>query len=75
MTIGQLIKKHCEDNQITQREFADKVGMTHVAISRLVQYNDKLPSIPYIKNIAKALGLTYMGLIIEHYATWEEDGR
>ncbi len=74
MTIGQLIKKYCEDNQITQREFADKVNMTPVAISRLVQYNDKLPSIPYIKNIAKALGLTYMGLIIEHYATWE-DGR
>lgn len=72
MTIGEHIKKYCDDNCITRWEFANKVNMTNVGLSRVITENG-LPNIPYIKNIAKALGITYMELIIDHYKTFEDE--
>lgn len=72
MTIGQLVKKHCEENKISHFEFADMVYMTPCMVSRLVR-NEWFPAIPYIKNIAKVLGMSYMELITEHYSTFDND--
>jgi transcriptional regulator with XRE-family HTH domain len=72
MTIGEHIRKYCDDNYITRWEFANKVNMTNVGLSRIITEN-RLPNIPYIKNIAKALGITYMELIIDHYKTFEDE--
>ena len=72
MTIGQLVKKHCDDNKITRWEFAEKVGMSDFAVGKLIREN-KLPAIPYIKNIATALDMSFMDLIHEHYSTLENE--
>jgi transcriptional regulator with XRE-family HTH domain len=72
MTIGQLVKRHCEENKISHFEFADMVNMTPCSVSRLVR-NEWFPAIPYIKNIAKVLGMSYMELITEHFSTFDND--
>ena len=72
MTIGQLVKRYCEENKISHFEFADMVYMTPRSVSRLVM-NEWFPAIPYIKNIAKVLGMSYMELITDHFSTFDND--
>lgn len=71
MTIGELIKDYCNKNKISQYEFSEMVGMSSVSVSKIVREN-RLPAIPYLKNIAKVLDMTFMELIHEHYSTMEK---
>lgn len=73
MTIGQMVQNYCDRERITYSEFGELVGMTTHAVSKLMWEPNKLPNIPLIKNIAKVLGMTYMGMIHEHFSTWEGD--
>lgn len=71
MLIGELIKDYCNKNKISHYEFSEMVGMSNVSISRIVREN-LIPGTPYLKNIAKVLGMSFMDLIHEHYSTVEK---
>ena len=56
-TLGGRIAELFEKNGLTQRELAEKVGVTEVSMSRYIS-NDRTPKGPVIANIATALHTT-----------------
>jgi len=52
--LGTKITSLLQINGLTQRELADKVGVTEVSMSRYIK-GDRIPKGPTIRNIAKAL--------------------
>ena len=56
-TLGGRIAELLEKNCLTQRELAEKVGVTEVSMSRYIS-NDRTPKGPVIANIATALHTT-----------------
>lgn len=56
-TLGGRIAELLEKNDLTQRELAEKVGVTEVSMSRYIS-NDRTPKGPVIANIATALHTT-----------------
>lgn len=56
-TVAEKISDYCEYRGISQREFAEEVGMTEVAVSRLIK-DGRLPSPMYLRNICSVLGET-----------------
>ena len=56
-TLGGRIAELLEKNGLTQREMAEKVGVTEVSMSRYIS-NDRTPKGPVIANIATALHTT-----------------
>lgn len=64
MTIGEFIKAYREKNELSQRQFADKSGVSNGYISMLEKNeNPKTgqplsPSMPVLKKIASAMGMT-----------------
>ena len=52
----EKVQKWLDENDMSQREFADKVGMTEVAMSRFLR-GERVPNAPYIANIAESMGL------------------
>lgn len=56
-TIGDRIAELLEKNSMTQRELAERVGVTEVSMSRYIS-NDRTPKGPVIANIATALHTT-----------------
>ena len=56
-TLGGRIPELLEKNGLTQRELAEKVGVTEVSMSRYIS-NDRTPKGPVIANIATALHTT-----------------
>lgn len=57
MTIGERISKELHDKGMTQRELAEKVGISEVSISRYVN-EGRQPMPMALGQIAKALGVT-----------------
>ena len=64
MTLGEVIKKYREDNDISQREFARMTGLSNSYISQLEMYmNSKngqpiKPQLETYKAVADAMGIT-----------------
>lgn len=64
MTLGEFIKAYREKNDLSQRQFADKSGVSNGYISMLEKNeNPKTgqplsPSMPVLKKIAAAMGMT-----------------
>ena len=64
MTLGEFIKAYREKNDLSQRQFADKSGVSNGYISMLEKNeNPKTgqplsPSMPVLKKIASAMGMT-----------------
>ena len=56
-TLGGRIAELLEKYGLTQRELAEKVGITEVSMSRYIS-NDRTPKGPVIANIATALHTT-----------------
>lgn len=56
-TLGERISDLLQKNGLTQRELADKVGVTEVSMSRYIK-GDRVPKGPIIANIAVALHTT-----------------
>lgn len=64
MTLGEFIKTYREKNDLSQRQFAEKSGVSNGYISMLEKNeNPKTgqplsPSMPVLKKIASAMGMT-----------------
>ncbi len=64
MTLGEVIKKYREDNDISQREFARMTGLSNSYISQLeMNMNSKngqpiKPQLETYKAVADAMGIT-----------------
>ena len=64
MTLGEVIKKYREENDISQREFARKTGLSNSYISQLeMNMNSKngqpiKPQLETYKAVADAMGIT-----------------
>ena len=64
MTLGEFIKSYRDKNDLSQRQFADKSGVSNGYISMLEKNeNPKTgqplsPSMPVLKKIAAAMGMT-----------------
>lgn len=52
----EKVQKWLDENGITQRELADRVGMTEVSMSRFLR-SKRLPHAPYMANIASVMGI------------------
>lgn len=69
MTIGELIKKYREDNDISQRRFAEISGLTNGYISMLESGVNPstgepiAPSVKSLKSIADAMGISFDKLL------------
>ena len=50
--IGQFIKKIRQDNKLTQKELADKLGVTYQAVSKW-ENGKNVPDISIIKEMSK----------------------
>ena len=50
--IGQFIKKIREENKLTQKELADKLGVTYQAVSKW-ENGKNVPDISIIKEMSK----------------------
>ena len=55
--LGDRISKYLAERKMTQRQFAQKIGMTEVSVSRYVN-NDRLPNANVVVRMAKALGIS-----------------
>lgn len=55
--LGERISELLSKNGLSQRELADKVGVTEVSMSRYIK-GDRVPKGPIIANIALALHTT-----------------
>lgn len=73
MTIGERISKELHDKGMTQRELAEKVGISEVSISRYVS-EGRQPRATALGQIAKVLGVTTDYLIGIDEANEEEKG-
>lgn len=62
----EKVQKWLDENGITQRELADQVGMTEVAMSRFLR-GERLPHAPYMANIASVMGIDLFELIKNDY--------
>lgn len=57
LVLSERIKEQLEKQNMTQRELADKTGMTEVSISRYVS-GQRMPNGVHIVKIAKALNVS-----------------
>lgn len=57
MTIGQNIKKLCEENNIKPCELAESIGITHATLSRYIS-GDREPKLQNICMIADYFGVS-----------------
>lgn len=60
--LGRRISEMLEKKGITQREFAEMVGVTKVAMARYIK-GDRVPTAPVVENIARALDTTAYYLV------------
>lgn len=60
--LGRRISEMLEKKGITQREFAEMVGVTEVAMARYIK-GDRVPTAPVVENIARALDTTAYYLV------------
>lgn len=64
MTLGELIRSYREQNRLSQRQFADKSGVSNGYISMLEKNENPrtgqplTPSMPLLKRVAAAMGMT-----------------
>lgn len=64
MTLGEFIKAYREKNNLSQRQFADRSGVSNGYISMLEKNENPktgqplTPSMPVLKKIASALGMS-----------------
>ena len=71
MTIGEIIKEYREQNKLSQRQFAQKSGVSNGYISMLEEgRNPKtnepiVPALATYAKIAKALGITVNDLFVK----------
>lgn len=65
MTLGEIIKKYRESREISMQEFADKANLSKGYISMLENNKNPstglpiTPSLPTLKSIANAMGITF----------------
>jgi len=64
VTIGQLIKEARKKKQMTQKQLAEKLGISYVNISQL-ENNQRTPKYETLKYIAAALGVNWIDLVPE----------
>ena len=62
----EKVQKWLDENNLSQREFADQVGMTEVAMSRFLR-GERLPHAPYMANIASVMKCDLWDLIKDDY--------
>lgn len=55
--LGDRIAKYLADRNLSQRQFAARIGMTEVSVSRYVN-NERLPNAGVVVMMAKALNIT-----------------
>lgn len=64
MTIGEIIKEYRKKNNLSQREFANRCGLSNGSISLMEKgINPKtnepiIPSLPTLNTLAKGMGMT-----------------
>ena len=56
-TFGERVANLLQEQNITQREFADKCNITEVSMSRYIRGN-RIPKAPLIATMAKHLGVS-----------------
>ena len=54
--IGQFIKKIRQDNKLTQKELADKLGVTYQAVSKW-ENGKNVPDIAILKEMSKMFNI------------------
>lgn len=64
--IGKLIKRIRKDNNLTQKEFADKYGVTFQAVSKW-ENGKNIPDIELLKQISKDYNIELNGLLEGKY--------
>lgn len=68
MTLGELIRSYREQNRLSQRQFAEKSGVSNGYISMLEKNANPrtgqplTPSMPLLKRVAAAMGMTVSDL-------------
>ena len=62
MSIGENIKRLREERNMTQRELAMEVGVTHPMICQ-IERGSKVPSMPLGSQIAQALNCSIIDLM------------
>ena len=62
----EKVQRWLYENGITQRELAEQVGMTEVAMSRFLR-GERLPHAPYMANIASVMKCDLWDLIKDDY--------
>ncbi|MGE5390477.1 MAG: helix-turn-helix domain-containing protein [Deltaproteobacteria bacterium] len=65
MSFGDFIKKMRSEQGLSQRELADKSGVSNAEISRMETGDRKKPSPNSIKAIAPFLGISYEELMVK----------
>jgi len=65
MTIGQNIKKHRELAGLTQEQLADKLGITHSAVS-LIENDKRRITLDKLDSIIQALGCKFTDILPEY---------
>ncbi|MBQ9291436.1 MAG: helix-turn-helix domain-containing protein [Clostridia bacterium] len=69
MKLGDIIKRYCEENGLSQRSFASKAGLSNTYIAMLFKGANTAtgqpiqPSLPTIKKIAEAMDSTLDALL------------
>jgi transcriptional regulator with XRE-family HTH domain len=63
MSFGSFLKNLREQNKLSQRDLAEKSGVSNAEISRLETGDRKKPSPLVLKSLAPSLGVTYEELM------------
>lgn len=57
MTFGERLEKCIKESNLTQKELAEKIGITPVRLNYWVK-DKRQPDVPYIRELAKALNVS-----------------
>lgn len=57
MTIGQRLKKVLDERGMMQKELAEKIGITEMAVSRYV-HGGRIISVPILVDICRTLNIS-----------------
>lgn len=68
----EKVQKWLDENNLSQRELADQVGMTEVSMSRFLR-GERLPHAPYMANIASVMEYDLWDLIKDDYEVKSPD--
>ena len=62
--VGEIIKKHTTEHDMSAREFARRAGLSHTHISQIMNGKEIDPCLSTLRKIARAMNISLLCLLV-----------